>query len=72
MVIGLGLTILLIFIFVTNIVIYVSSKPYIYNSATSAPSAEVALIPGAATRRWYTHAHLHRPSEHGNRFVQRR
>lgn len=46
--IGLGLSVLCIFILVTNVIIHVSSKPYIYSDFTKAPSAEVALIPGAA------------------------
>jgi len=44
----LNFGILVIFIFATNIVFYVGTKSYIYNDATKAPKAEVALIPGAA------------------------
>ncbi|HUX80867.1 MAG TPA: ElyC/SanA/YdcF family protein [Candidatus Paceibacterota bacterium] len=32
----------------TNVLFYVASKPYIYSTPDTAPSAEVALIPGAA------------------------
>lgn len=37
-----------IFIVTTNVTIYAVAKPHIYNSASDAPNAEVALIPGAA------------------------
>lgn len=43
-----GSGLLLIFILTTNIVFYITTKQYIYNSASDAPNAEVALIPGAA------------------------
>ncbi|MCR4274912.1 MAG: YdcF family protein [Candidatus Campbellbacteria bacterium] len=43
-----SLCFLIAFIFVTNSVIYVGTKPYIYSDVTSAPDAEAALIPGAA------------------------
>ena len=39
---------LVVFILVTNIIFYVGTRVYIYNDATKAPDAEVALIPGAA------------------------
>ncbi len=39
---------LIIFILTTNVVIYTTTKAYIYNNSTNAPEAEVALIPGAA------------------------
>ena len=39
---------LIVVIFVTNTVIYVGTKAYIYNDALKAPNAETALIPGAA------------------------
>jgi len=39
---------LIIFIFTTNIVIYVATKAYIYDEAQDAPERPVALIPGAA------------------------
>lgn len=32
----------------TNAIMYVETKPYIYNNAESAPTAEVVVIPGAA------------------------
>jgi SanA protein len=44
----LGFGLLIIFILVTNVIIHVWTKPYIYNDATEASQAEVALIPGAA------------------------
>ena len=44
----LGLGFLIIFILATNMVIYLGTRPYIYNNATDVPNAEVALIPGAA------------------------
>ena len=44
----LGCGAVLAFILLTNTVFYVTTKQYIYNSASDAPSAEVALIPGAA------------------------
>jgi len=45
------LGILIIFILVTNIIIYVWTKAYIYNDATTAPKVDVVLIPGAAILR---------------------
>lgn len=45
---GLGFLSLLIFISVTNIVFYTATKQYVFNTIDNAPSAEVALIPGAA------------------------
>ena len=45
---GLGLSLLAVFILLTNVVFYATTKPYIYETAPSSPSAEVALIPGAA------------------------
>ncbi len=44
----IGLLVLLLFILVTNIVFHLTTKQYIYNAVSDAPSAEVALIPGAA------------------------
>lgn len=44
----LGFGSLLIFIFGTNVLFYATTKARIYNDATEAPSAEVALIPGAS------------------------
>src|SRR3989344_1800885 len=44
----LGCGAVLAFILLTNTVFYVTTNQYIYNSASNAPSAEVALIPGAA------------------------
>jgi SanA protein len=43
-----GFELLIVFILATNIVFYIGTKAYIYNDATEAPHAEVALIPGAA------------------------
>ncbi len=45
---ALGCGAILAFILVTNTVFYVTTKQYIYASASDAPNAEVALIPGAA------------------------
>jgi SanA protein len=45
---ALGFVLLLVFVVATNVAIYVRAKPYIYNKATEATEAEVALIPGAA------------------------
>lgn len=45
---ALGCGAILAFILVTNIVFYVTTMQYIYASASDAPNAEVALIPGAA------------------------
>lgn len=39
---------LVIFILVTNIIIYVGTKAYIYNDVAEVPKTGVALIPGAA------------------------
>ena len=44
----LGFGLLLVFILTTNIVFYAGTRSYIYNDATETPSAEAALIPGAA------------------------
>lgn len=44
----LGFLSLVIFIFATNVIFYVTTKPYIYDQVSEAPSAQVALIPGAA------------------------
>ncbi|MCR4306647.1 MAG: YdcF family protein [Candidatus Yonathbacteria bacterium] len=46
--ITLGFGLLIVVIFVINIVIYLGTKPYIYDDATEASNVEVALIPGAA------------------------
>ncbi|MCR4330838.1 MAG: YdcF family protein, partial [Patescibacteria group bacterium] len=46
--ITLGFGLLIVVIFVTNTVIYLGAKPYIYDDALDAPNVEVALIPGAA------------------------
>ncbi len=43
---GCGLVI--IFILVTNILIYAETRAYIYDGSTKAPDAQAALIPGAA------------------------
>lgn len=47
-VIAWGFGLLVIFIIATNVIFHVTTKPYIYASAADAPSAQVALIPGAA------------------------
>lgn len=39
---------LVIFIIAVNMIFHVATRPYIYASAADAPSAQVALIPGAA------------------------
>lgn len=36
-----------VFMAVTNVSIYLASKPYLYDTASSTPYAEVALVPGA-------------------------
>ncbi len=46
--IAIGFSVLVGCILFTNVLFYVASKPYIYNTTDAAPSAEVALIPGAA------------------------
>ncbi len=46
--IALGFGLLIAVILVTNIVIFLGAKPYIYDDAIDAPNAEAALIPGAA------------------------
>ena len=43
-----GSGLLIIFIFATNLIIYAGTKQYIYNTVADAPSAQAALIPGAA------------------------
>lgn len=44
----LGFVLVIISVLVINIGVYAVTKPYIYNSANDVPSAQVALIPGAA------------------------
>ncbi len=44
----IGFVILIIFFI--NVIIHLTTRSYIYNSASEAPSAEVALIPGAAIK----------------------
>lgn len=39
------------FVLVTNIIVHITTQPYIYNNASDAPMAEVVLIPGAALLR---------------------
>jgi SanA protein len=46
--IGLSLISVFIFIFLSNLVIYTTTRSYVYNDLTKAPKAEAALIPGAA------------------------
>lgn len=46
--IALGFGLLIVVILATNIIIYLETKPYIYNDTVDAPNAKVALIPGAA------------------------
>lgn len=48
MFIRIGLFALVVFILVTNIVFYTTTKKSTYNNASDAPSAGVVLIPGAA------------------------
>ena len=43
-----GLALLLSVIIVSNVVVYLASRPYIYDDARAAPSAQVAIVPGAA------------------------
>ncbi len=43
---GVGLVVL--FVVVVNVGMYAATRPYIYQSASTAPDAQVALIPGAA------------------------
>jgi len=43
-----GLGLLIAFVLATNLIIYAGTKAYIYNTVADAPSAQVALIPGAA------------------------
>ncbi len=43
-----GFGLLIIFIVVTNVIIHIGTRGYIYNDVTEAPNAEAALIPGAA------------------------
>jgi SanA protein len=45
---ALGCGAMLAFVLLTALVFYVTTKNYIYDTANEAPSAEVALIPGAA------------------------
>lgn len=45
---ALGFGLLITVILLTNIVIYLRAKPYIYDDAPDVPNAEAALIPGAA------------------------
>lgn len=44
---GAGLSLVVVVILAINIVFYVTTKPYIYQTANTAPTEEVALIPGA-------------------------
>jgi len=44
----LGSGIIIIFVLVNNMIIYVETKPYIYQSVSEAPDTEAAVIPGAA------------------------
>jgi SanA protein len=45
---ALGCGVLFLFILATNVYIQMATKSYLYNDVTLAPTAEVALIPGAA------------------------
>jgi len=45
---ALGAGAFLIFIFITNLVIYVGSKPYIYKNTEDVSEEQTALIPRAA------------------------
>ncbi len=42
-----GFGLLLIFVLTTNMAFFLKTRPYIYDNATDAPKAQVALIPGA-------------------------
>ncbi len=44
----IALLVLVLFIFLTNIVIYLKSKPYIYRDTKDVPEVQTVLIPGAA------------------------
>ena len=44
----LGLGVLLLFILITNVVFYTTTKAYIYDDSAEVPNATVALIPGAS------------------------
>ncbi|MDO8572764.1 MAG: ElyC/SanA/YdcF family protein [bacterium] len=46
--VALSFGLLIIFILVTNIVFYLSTKPYIYRDTMETPNTETVLIPGAA------------------------
>lgn len=48
---AVGLGLLVIFIFGSNIVIHASTKAYMYDDVSAVPNAAVALIPGAAVLR---------------------
>ncbi len=43
-----GVALLFLFIIATNVTMYLSTKSHIYDDVSEVPSAEVALIPGAA------------------------
>ncbi len=43
-----GGVLLLVFILLTNLIVYASTRSYIYDAVADAPSAPVVLIPGAA------------------------
>ena len=41
---------IIVFVFVVNIIMYAKTKSYIYKSVSGAPTAQAAIIPGAAIR----------------------
>lgn len=47
----LGIELLILFVLITNGVVYVGTKAYIYDDAMNAPNAQTALVPGAAVFR---------------------
>lgn len=45
------LGLLLLFIFISNIIVFTTTKSFIYDDASRAPKAKVALVPGAAVSK---------------------
>ena len=43
-----GVGLIVVFVFVTNLVIYAKSKSYIYKNIENVPEAQTVIIPGAA------------------------
>jgi SanA protein len=44
----LAIEFLVLFVVTTNIIVYFSARPFLYENSASAPTAEAVLIPGAA------------------------